>query len=459
MKYNEKKNFLRTLQTGGISAVKELMDTLPAEDIAVLLNTPAKIEIKKMFELMSRKKTLLTFKHLRRDVQYKVLKVLSLKQSIDILNNISPDDRTSLFQYIPKTDVAKWLNLLSHKEREVTDSLLAFPEESVGRIMTPSFVTVRPDWNVSQALSHIRDTGQDTETLASVYVTDDKGFLVDDIKIRTLLLSPLSKRVSQLMEEGRMVTLNTNDDQQEAVNIFKTTRRYVLPVIDERGILRGVVTVDDLVHLMDEKSTRDIHKIGGSEFFTENYFNIPLFKMLKKRAGWLVLLFLSEMLTATAMGFFEKEIARAVVLALFVPLVISSGGNSGSQSSTIIIRSMALGDIHFSDWFRVFKRELSTGAFLGIILGAIGFLRISVWSVFTNIYGPHWLMLAFTIGIALTAIVLWGTLVGSMLPIALRKIGFDPAASSAPFVATLVDVTGLLIYFTTAYLVLRGVLL
>jgi magnesium transporter len=243
------------------------------------------------------------------------------------------------------------------------------------------------------------------------------------------------------------------------VKIFKDTRRLSLPVTNNRRELIGIVTIDDLIHIMEENNTRDIHQIGGSESFAEQYFKIPLLRMLKKRALWLVLLFVGEMLTATAMGFFQNEIARAVVLALFVPLVISSGGNSGSQASTIIIRSLALREIHLSDWFSVFKRELSTGLLLGLILGLIGFLRIGVWSMFTPIYGPHWFLLAITVGIALIGIVMWGTLSGSMLPLLLRKFGLDPAVSSAPFVATLVDVTGLLIYFGMAFLILRGTLL
>ena len=307
-------------------------------------------------------------------------------------------------------------------------------------------------------MDFVREHGRDSETLNVIYVVDDRGRLIDDIRMREFLVVPLTKHVSDLMDR-RYVSLQATDDQESAVEVFRREDRTALPVTDSTGELIGVVTVDDVLDVAEQAATRDMQKVGGTEALDEPYMDIALARMVKKRAGWLVVLFLGEMLTATAMGFFEKEIERAVVLALFVPLIISSGGNSGSQASTLVIRAMAVGELRIRDWWRVIRREAMAGLVLGCILGFIGFLRITAWSMFSTLYGPHWLLVAMTVGLALVAIVLWGALVGSMLPLILQRLGFDPAASSAPFVATFVDVTGLVIYFSVGLVVLRGTLL
>jgi magnesium transporter len=324
--------------------------------------------------------------------------------------------------------------------------------------MTPHYIAVREDWSVQQVMEFVREHGQDSETLNVIYVVDERGRLIDDIRIREFLVVPLTRLVSDLMDR-RYVSLKATDKQEDAVEVFRSEDRTALPVTDTTGEMIGIVTVDDVLDIAEQAATREMQRVGGSEALDEPYMSIALGRMVRKRAGWLVVLFLGEMLTATAMGFFEKEIERAVVLALFVPLIISSGGNSGSQASTLVIRAMAVGELRLSDWWRVVRREAGSGVLLGCILGSIGFLRISVWSIFSNLYGPHWLLVAATVGLALIAIVLWGTLVGSMLPLILRRLGFDPATSSAPFVATLVDVTGLVIYFSVGLVVLRGTLL
>jgi len=317
---------------------------------------------------------------------------------------------------------------------------------------------VREGWSVQQVMDFVREHGEDSETLNVIYVVDGNGLLIDDIRMREFLLVPLDKHVGDLMDR-RFVALKATDAQEAAVEVFKREDRSALPVTDTKGILIGIVTVDDALDVAEQAATRDMQRVGGSEALDEPYMEIALLRMVKKRAGWLVVLFLGEMLTATAMGFFEKEIERAVVLALFVPLIISSGGNSGSQASTLVIRAMAVGELRLRDWWRVIRRETLSGVLLGVILGSIGFLRISVWSMFSSIYGPHWLLVGATVGLTLLAIVLWGTIVGSMLPLILRRLGFDPATSSAPFVATLVDVTGLVIYFSIGLVVLKGTLL
>jgi magnesium transporter len=375
-----------------------------------------------------------------------------------LLNDMAPDDRTLFLSELPARATHELLTLLSDEERARAEKLLAYPAESVGRLMTPDYVAIRADWTIQDVFDHVRRYGRDSETLDVLYVVDDQGTLLDDIRVRELLLVPAATRVADLMSR-RFVALRATDAQRTAVEIFRREGRTALPVIDEHGILIGIVTVDDVLDAAQEMATRDLQRFGGSEALGEPYMVISTARMIRKRAGWLVVLFLGEMLTATAMGFFEQEISRAVVLALFVPLIISSGGNSGSQASTLVIRALALGEVTLRDWWKVIRRECVSGLALGGMLGAIGFLRIAGWSLFTNLYGPHWLLVALTVGVALVGVVLWGALVGSMLPFGLRWLGLDPATSSAPFVATLVDVTGLIIYFSVGLVILRGTLL
>ena len=324
--------------------------------------------------------------------------------------------------------------------------------------MTPDFVSVRKEWTLRHVLDHVRAHGRDSETLNVIYVVNGNNRLIDDLRIREILLAPLHAVVSDLCD-NRFVSLNASDDKKEAVKVFRQYDRTVLPVIDSHGRLVGIVTLDDVLDVAEEEATREIQKFGGLEALDEPYMSTPLLEMIRKRATWLVILFVGEMLTATAMGYFEHEITRAVVLALFVPLIISSGGNSGSQAATLIIRALALGEVKLRDWWRVMRREVLSGLLLGLILGTIGFVRIALWSAFSSLYGEHWMLVGLTVSCSLLGIVLWGTITGSMLPFILKWLGMDPATSSAPFVATLVDVTGLIIYFSVALVILHGTLL
>ena len=398
------------------------------------------------------------FEYLPPSAQERLVKTMGHEDVAAVLNHMAPDDRTLLFGELPANVTKHLLSLLTPEERLEAITLLGYEPGTIGRLMTPHYIAVREHWSVQEVMDFVRTHGQDSETLNVIYVIDEHGLLIDDIRMREFLLVPLDKHVSDLMDR-RFVTLKATDDQEAAVDVFKREDRTALPVTDSQGILIGIVTVDDALDVAERAATRDMQKVGGSEALDEPYMEIALLQMVKKRAGWLVVLFLGEMLTATAMGFFEAEIARAVVLALFVPLIISSGGNSGSQASTLVIRAMAVGELRLKDWWLVVRRETMSGAMLGVILGTIGFLRIALWSMFSSIYGPHWLLVGVTVGLTLVAIVLWGTLVGSMLPLILRRIGFDPATSSAPFVATLVDVTGIVIYFNLASVILRGTML
>jgi magnesium transporter len=457
-KVDEKDLLAERLITGNLYKLKQLTAPVPPEELAELINVTRQIDVAKVFQVLDAEKAIKTFENLDYKIQVELLDTFSVEQLVSTLNQISPDDRTALFEKLPEETLQKYLSLLSDEERKTAKQLLQYPEDSIGRLMTPDYISVKEDWTVQQVLEYIRKNGSNSETLSNIYVTDSNGFLIDDIKVREFLLAPLDKKVSDLMDR-HFTFLNARDDQEFAIEAFKQANRTALPVTDFNGLLLGIITIDDIVDVIEEEDTEDIQKIGAVEAFDEPYLNISLVKMIKKRAIWLIILFLGEMLTASAMGFFNDELSKAVVLTLFIPLIISSGGNSGSQAATLIIRAMALGEVNWSNWWQVMKREIISGLTLGSLLGIIGFLRIVIWSQFTEIYGQHYFLLALTVSFTLIGIVIWGTIMGSMIPMFLKKIGKDPAVSSAPFIATLVDVTGLIIYFSIAFLILKGSLL
>jgi magnesium transporter len=438
--------------------LRDMVRNRPPSDLAAVFTDLTIGDQVVTFRVLPRKVAAAIFEYLSHDSQTALLKAMAQEDVASLLNNMAPDDRTMFLEELPASATQQLLALLKPEERTVAITLLGYPENSIGRLMTPDYIAVREQRTVQEVLDHIRAHGQDSETLNVIYVVDDHGLLIDDIRIRELLLASPASPVSQLMDR-RFVALNAADDQKTAVTIFRREDRSALPVTDSTGVLIGIVTIDDVLDVAEAAATTEIQRIGGSEALDEPYMRIAFTRMIQKRAGWLTALFLGEMLTATAMGAFEREIERAVVLALFVPLIISSGGNSGSQASTLVIRAIALGEVQLRDWWQVIRREIFAGLALGAILGSIGFLRITLWSAFSTLYGPHWLLVALTVGIALVGVVVWGTLIGSLLPFILRRLGFDPAASSAPFVATLVDVTGLIIYFSVGLVTLRGTLL
>jgi len=441
-----------------LPALKKYLEPWLPSDLAPLLAELSVEELAALFRVGSRELAATTFTYVPLEMQKKLLKVLTQEQAAALLNALPPDDRTAFLNELPLDLAMQMLAMLTPDERQVAQSLLAYPEHSVGRMMTLDFVAVRPEWSVREALDYIREHGYDRETLNVVFAVDAEGRLIDDIRVRRFLIAPLDSPVSGLLD-GNYTMLAPMDDREKALALFKKFDRVALPVTDENRKLIGIVTVDDMLDVAEEEATEDIQKLGGTEALDEPYTTIALSRMVKKRASWLVVLFLGEMLTATAMGFFEGELEKALVLSLFIPLVISSGGNAGSQAATLVIRALALGEFRLRDWWRIMRRELAAGTALGLILGTIGFLRIAIWSMFSTVYGPHWMLVALTVGLALVGIVLWGSLMGSMLPLVLKRVGFDPATSSAPFVATLVDVTGLIIYFSVAFLILHGTLL
>ena len=443
---------------GNIPQLREELNNLLPNEVFELLESVDEENQKKLFSLLSIHLASETFKFLEHDQQNFLLQSLSYEKIAELLNELSPDDRTQFLEEQPGAVVTELLKLLSPDERAITLSLLGFPEESVGRLMTTDYLAVKQHWTVEQVLRFIRKYGKYSETINVIYVIDDEGVLVDDVKIREFLFVSPETTVEEIMDR-KFLALSVNDDEESAIPVFKNNNRVALPVIDSKGVMLGIVTIDDVLRLAEEEYTEDMQKMGGTEALEEPYIDMPIPKLIQKRAGWLIILFIGELLTASAMAFFEDEIAKAVVLALFVPLIISSGGNTGSQAATLIIRAMALGEITIKDWWRVMKREIVSGLALGAMLGVMGFLRVFIWTFFSNTYGEHWMAIAATVGFSLLGVVMWGSLAGSMLPLILKRLGFDPAVSSAPFIATLVDVTGLLIYFSFAILFLSGHLL
>jgi magnesium transporter len=452
------------IEARNFGALREVFREWPPADVAeVILDMPEDEQVI-IFRVLPHALAADVFEYLDLDAQQQLLRAMAHEQVVAILNEMAPDDRTALLEELPSAAARQLIRSLTPEERHVATALLGYPEDSVGRLMTPDFIPVHEDWTVQQVLDYVREHGRDSETLNFVYVVDDRGKLIDDVRMREFLLRPLITKVSEIRDEN-FVALNATDTQQDALNIFRRYDRAALPVVDSSGILVGIVTSDDMLDVAEEEATEDIQKFGGMEALDEPYMRIPLWRMVRKRAGWLIILFLGETLTATAMANYQAELAKALVLALFLPLIISSGGNSGSQASTLMIRAMALGEVTLRDWWHVMRREVQAGVLLGVILGVIGVVRVGGWAIVgeqylhRQPYGEHWPLVALTVGVALVGVVLWGTLSGSMLPFILRRVGADPAASSAPFVATLVDVTGLIIYFSIALLIMRGVLL
>ena len=441
--------------------LKQELETLEPFYIAEIIEDLDKTDFIFLFRLLPRRKAKETFQYLSHEQQEDIIEGLANNrtQIASLLNDLDPDDRTAFFEELPGQVSQRLVQILSKEEREIATRLLGYPEESIGRLMTPEFVAIKPYFTVEEALQHIRKFGRDSETLNVIYIVDDQWKLIDDIRIKELILASPEQIISG-MTDNRFVALNAYDDQEVAVKEFQDHDRVALPVVDTDGMLVGIVTVDDVMDVAEEESTEDFQKFGGTSELDLSYTKTSLFEMVKKRAGWLIILFLGEMLTASAMGHFEEEISRAITLALFVPLIISSGGNSGSQAASLIIRSLALGELKVKNWWYVMRKEILSGLLLGAILGAIGFLRISLWQgIGLYDYGHYWAWVGLSVSVSLVFVVLWGTLSGSMIPIILKRLGFDPATASAPFVATLVDVTGLVIYFSVAATILSGRLL
>ena len=401
------------------------------------------------------------FLRLTPNEQQLILELANPAKTRNWIRSLDPDDLVDLLQLYSEEDRDKYFELLDNQTKREVTALLAYRDDVAGGLMNTRYARLRPNMSVEEALKYLRaQTLMNIETIYYAYVLSSDQKLLGVVSLRQILTSLPKVLVSDIMAtDESLVTIQEGLGEEEVARQFSQWSFLALPVVDAEGRMKGILTVDDVVEVVQDVATEDIQKLGGQEALDAPYFQISFFSMVKKRAGWLMALFIGEMFTATAMGYYEQEIERAVVLALFIPLIISSGGNSGSQASTLIIRAMALGEVRLKDWWKVFVRELSSGLSLGLILGSVGILRIVLWPARATMYGEHYLLIAFSVGFSLVGIVLWGTLAGSMLPFVLRKCKLDPATASAPFVATLVDVTGLIIYFTIASFFLKGTLL
>jgi len=375
------------------------------------------------------------------------------------LRVLPPDDAADVLQEAPIEERSALLGLLDDATRREVAALLAYEEDAAGGLMNPRFARLRPDMTVDEAISYLRRQMRERiETVYYVYVLDAGQRLLGVVSFRELFVAAPQSRVQDVMRTD-VVSLPEEMDQEEVSRLFGEHDLPAIPVVDGEGRVKGVVTSDDILDVVEEEATEDIQKLGGMEALEAPYLNTSFWSMVRKRGGWLAVLFLGEMLTTTAMGYFEADIERAVVLALFVPLIISSGGNSGSQASTLVVRAMALQELQLRDWWRVVRRELGAGLALGSILAVFGFMRVVGGELGLQQFGEHYLLIAVTVSVSLIGVVMLGTLAGSMLPMLFQRLGVDPASASAPFVATLVDVTGLVIYFTVASLLLAGTLL
>src|SRR5690554_5424064 len=442
---------------GNEQQLKEFLDELNISDVEELIDELPDYG-STFIETLSVNRAVHVFGILDFPTQERIFKKLSGHKISEIINHMPPDDRSSFFSKLKGDVVKQLIILLSPADRKEALALLGYPEDSVGRLMTPDYITVKEHWDMNRVLEHLRKYGKASETIDVLYVIGRNGELLDDIRIRDILLASPETKVEELID-NRLISLNADDHQEDAINVFRMNNRVALPVVDAQGIMLGIVTVDDILWVANEEYTEDMQRIGGTEALDEPYLDVSVLYLVKRRAGWLIVLFFGQLLTTGVMEHYESQLSGAVMLLVLVPLILSSGGNTGSQASTLIIQAMALGEVTLSDWWRVMRREILSGLALGLILGGLGFVRIYAWQAFADSYGQYWYLIAVVVSLSLVGVVMWGSLMGSMLPFILRRFGFDPATSSTPFVSTLVDVTGLIIYFTIALIVLSGVLL
>jgi magnesium transporter len=439
--------------------LKETLKAIPAVDIAEMLEDLEPEVAVVIFRLLVKPKAADVFSELSTSTGLELLSVFSTRQLSDVMDNLEPDERVAFMEELPGHLTLHVMSLMKPEDREQVQKLLGYPEESVGRLMTTKFVRVKSDWTIERSMAHIRVFGKQVETLNVIYVVDENGKLIDDLRINHFLLAEPQTKVAEIMDHT-FQALSAFDDQEEAVKMMSKYGRVALPVVDSDGVLVGIVTVDDVMEIAEEEATEDMHLMGGMTALDGYYSETGVLEMVRRRVGWLVILFLGQMLTVTALANYEDALAAAAVLAFFIPMIISSGGNSGSQAATLIIRAMSTGDIEMGEWKNVLGRELLSGLLLGSIVGIMGSAVIALWMSMRG--EPLSLMLilqALTVGTSLVGVIIFGNLSGSMLPFIMSKLGLDPAVTSAPFVATLVDVTGILIYFTVATLLLKGVML
>jgi len=443
----------------GTFVAEQLMELYPP-DIAQIFNQLEIEEAKYVYKQLNEQTAADVLIELEDDVRERFLASLTSKQIAEqFIDNMDSDDAADVIAELPDNVQDEVLSHIEDSEQasDIAD-LLNYDEDIAGGLMRKEFVRVHLHSKALECVREIREQAHELEEVYAIYVVDDEEKLIGLLPLKKLIVSPVRSIVADIYDP-KIISVKANMPAEQVANIMDKYNLVAVPVVNAIGRLVGVITIDDVVDFRREEETEDVQKMGAMEALEEPYMSTPFLQMIKKRAGWLIILFVGETFTATVMSFFQDQIAKAVILALFIPLIISSGGNSGSQASTLIIRALALGEITIRDWWKIVKKEFSTGLVIGLILGCIGFIRITAWSYFIGSYGPHWLLIAFAVGFSLVGVVMWGTLIGSILPLALKRLGLDPAVSSAPFVATLVDVTGLIIYFSVSIMFLKGILL
>lgn len=440
-------------------ALKEVLNDVPSADIAdLLLELPGEIAIV-VFRLLKKPIAADVFAELPSSKGVELLELFNKQQLSDVMGNLEPDEQVSILEELPGHLTQRVMNSINREDQKQLKKLLGYPEESVGRLMTPRYVKVKSDWTIKHSMKHIREYGETAETINVIYVVDDKEHLIDDLRITHLILADQDKHIETLMDRS-FEALSVHDDQEEAVKMLAKYDRVALPVVDSDGVLVGIVTADDIIDVAEEETTEDMQKMAGMDALDDYYSQTSIFDIVKKRLWWLIILFVGQILTAIAMGGYEEILQKVVALSFFVPLIISSGGNSGSQAATLVIRALATDDIKLEDWKKVFTREFTSGLMLGSLIGLMGFFTLIAWDLIGGqVLSMTVILTAAVIGLSLFAIVLFGNFTGAMLPFVLSKLNIDPAVSSAPFVATIVDVTGIIIYFSIAILLLSGTLL
>lgn len=440
-------------------ALKEVLNDVPAVDIAdLLLELPGDIAVV-VFRLLKKPVAADVFAEMPSSKGIELLELFNKQQLSDVMGNLEPDEQVSILEELPGHLTQRVMNSINREDQKQLKKLLGYPEESVGRLMTPRYVKVKSNWTIAYSMEHIRKFGETAETINVIYVVDEKEHLIDDLRITHLILADPDDQIETLMDRS-FEALTVHDDQEEAVKMLAKYDRVALPVVDSDGVLVGIVTADDVIDVAEEETTEDMQKMAGMDALDDYYSQTSIFDIVKKRLWWLVILFVGQILTAIAMGGYEEILQKVVALSFFVPLIISSGGNSGSQAATLIIRALATDDIKPEDWKKVFSREFTSGLMLGGLIGLLGFVTLIGWDLIGGAELTSTVFLtAGVIGLSLFSIVLFGNFTGAMLPFFLSKLNLDPAVSSAPFVATIVDVSGIIIYFTIAIVLLSGTLL
>ncbi len=440
-------------------ALKEVLNDLPAVDVAELLEEIDPEVAVVIFRLLKKSKAADVFSYLSSGKGVELLEVFSRQQLSDVMNNLEPDEQVALMEELPGHLTKRVLSSLAPENQKEVRKLLGYPDESVGRLMTTKFVRVKSEWTLEKSLNHLREYGKKAETINVIYVVDENEKLIDDLRLNQLILADPEAVIADLMDNS-FEALSAFDDQEEAVRMLSKYDRVALPVVDSDGILVGIVTVDDVIDVAEEETTEDMHLMAGMNALDDSYSQTSILNMVKKRIGWLIILFMGQMLTVTAMANYEDALAAAAILSFFIPMIISSGGNSGSQAATLIIRAISTDDIRKQDWKKVLFRESLSGLLLGSLIGLMGSVVIANWMYLRGEpFTLELILQSLTVGTSLIGVVLFGNLSGSMLPFLMEKLGFDPAVTSAPFVATLVDVTGIIIYFSIASFLLSGVVL